>query len=327
MINFIIESFPIWKSSCLIEETYLWNKTLDFFGVNILYYNIGKNRIGEYNMFKKPSMLVEDFHPDNSFGNLAYEASQQGCNILVKENVFNGDELNFFHDGEIVLCQTSLGLALRIQKETNWNPGPWLTAENYECVKYYPILQESGIPLFNGKCKFYTRKNIEQNINSIIKEYGEKESNRIFIRPSSGLKTFTGMVFQWREPYWSQDWFWVEEGTNDSDILMVASPVGHYDRIVAEWRFIASDKEIISGSQYMKESEKEYSEVWEQEAYELAFETAQVFQPDPMYTIDICKTANDKFYVMELNSFSCAGLYGCDLKPVVERMIDITRNL
>jgi len=324
MIKFIIEGFAPWKSDVLRQETAMWKKILD--NLSVTYYIVGKNRKGIL-MMQNPKWLIEDFDPDNKFLDLAEEANRQGCDVRVEKYIpFEGAKLDFFKEDDIVLTQTSINLALQIQKQTNWKPGPWLTAQHYECTHYYPILQKAGIPLLNGNCLFEKRKMIQEHIDEIVKEFGETGSGRIFIRPSSGLKPFTGMVFIYKEPYdlFEIDWYWVTLGTTEDDILLVAKPFGYDDRVTNEWRFIAAEGEIITGSHYMN---SDYETPVAPESLELAIEAAKVYQPDPMYTVDVCKTANGKFHVMELNSFSCAGLYGCDLKPVVERAIDIARKL
>lgn len=321
MIKFVLEGFAPQKSDVLRRETALWKKTLD--NLDVTYYIIGKNRSGRY-MMQNPKWLVEDFDPDNKFADLAAEAERQGCDVRVEKYIpFEGGKLDYFSDEDIVLSQTSINLALQIQKQTNWKPGPWLTAEHYECTHYYPLLQNAGIPLLNGDCMFARRRMIEDHRDMLVKEFGEAGSGRIFIRPSSGLKPFTGMVFIAREPHWSSDWQWVKMGTNENDVLLVARPFGHEDRVTNEWRFIAAEGEIIAGSHYMN---SDYESPVADEAREMAVETAKVYQPDPMYTVDVCKTADGKFHIMELNSFSCAGLYGCDLKLVVERAIEIARR-
>jgi hypothetical protein len=320
-VKFVIEGFAPWKSKCLRDEVELWKKTLTNLGVT--YYIICKNRNGSY-MMQNPKWLIEDFDSDNRFADLAAEAERQGCDVRVEKYIpFEGGELDYFSDDDIVLTQTSINLALQIQKQTNWKPGPWLTAEHYECTHYYPILQSAGIPLLNGDCLFGRRRMVEEHIGMLVKEFGEAQSGRIFIRPSSGLKPFTGMVFIYREPHWSNDWQWVTMGTTEDDILLIAKPFDHNDRVINEWRFIAAEGEIIAGSHYMN---SDYTSPVLDEAREMAIETAKVYQPDPMYTVDVCKTADGKFHIMELNSFSCAGLYGCDLKPVVERAIEIARR-
>jgi hypothetical protein len=41
------------------------------------------------------------------------------------------------------------------------------------------------------------------------------------------------------------------------------------------------------------------------------------WRPDPVFLMDIC-AAEGRLYVLELNSFSCSGLYACDPEAVVK---------
>jgi glutathione synthase/RimK-type ligase-like ATP-grasp enzyme len=50
---------------------------------------------------------------------------------------------------------------------------------------------------------------------------------------------------------------------------------------------------------------------------------------DPIYVIDICLTDKDEYKVLELNSFSCSGLYDCNpniIVYVVESIIKIKES-
>lgn len=322
MIKFVIENFQNWKSEVIREDADNWIKCLDSLGIT--YYIIEKQRNGKYKMIN-PKWFIEDFHPNNSFDKLADEAKRQGYEVYA-EKYLPMEDFNFteiFDKDDIVITQTSISLAIQIQERTNWKPGPWLTSENYECVKYYPILKQDNIPLLNGEGEFHTKSYVETFIENLVDRLGEKESNRLFIRPSSGLKPFTGMVFIYNENWWSNDWFWVNSSCKPTDMLLVAKPLGYENRVIHEWRFIAADGEIITGSHY---SESDYTSEIPKEALELAIKTAKVYQPDPMYTVDICQTADGKYYVMELNSFSCAGLYGCDFNIVVKKIIEIVNK-
>jgi hypothetical protein len=52
-------------------------------------------------------------------------------------------------------------------------------------------------------------------------------------------------------------------------------------------------------------------------AYKVAWEAARLYRPEAAWTIDVCRTVHDNYYVLELNSFSCSGLYKCDKDAVV----------
>ena len=47
---------------------------------------------------------------------------------------------------------------------------------------------------------------------------------------------------------------------------------------------------------------------------------AHGWHPDPVYVIDIVEDNNGKFWLMELNSFSSAGLYACDKQAIVREV-------
>jgi hypothetical protein len=41
------------------------------------------------------------------------------------------------------------------------------------------------------------------------------------------------------------------------------------------------------------------------------------WQPDICYTVDIAEETNGKISLLEINSFSCAGFYDCDISSIV----------
>jgi len=46
------------------------------------------------------------------------------------------------------------------------------------------------------------------------------------------------------------------------------------------------------------------------------------YRPDPIYMMDICVSGN-KLHLLELNSFSCSGLYQCDPSAVVNTVKEL----
>jgi len=155
-----------------------------------------------------------------------------------------------------------------------------------------------------------------------------QQYNALFVRPSSGHKTFTGKVFETK--FFDKDWEWVEEFTDPQSIIIVSS----VKTIEKEWRFIVADHNIITGSLYKQRiggtvSSGKYREILmtsdgiydndDVSALALAIEIAKIkYDTDPMYTIDISKTEDGKFHLLEIGSFSCAGLYDCNPKIIVE---------
>ncbi len=69
---------------------------------------------------------------------------------------------------------------------------------------------------------------------------------------------------------------------------------------------------------YQLNGASKYKREWPDEAIALANKVAQEYEADPMFTIDICQGIDNKFYLLEIGSFSCAGIYSCDVKPIVQ---------
>lgn len=148
------------------------------------------------------------------------------------------------------------------------------------------------------------------------------ENGDLFIRPSSGHKSFTGKVFV--EEYWDSDWEWVEEFTDPESLIVISSP----KLIDREWRFIVADGKVITGSLYKKRIghifTSKYREINDANDFKdaLALEkakkiVAEGYCPDPMFVIDICEH-NGQMFLLEIGSFSCAGLYNCNIQKIVD---------
>ncbi len=257
----------------------------------------------------KPKWLIEDFEEDNNYQRLADEVKRQGmeCELISYLPLQSGN-FNKFAMDDCVIVQSSLQLAAQLMKEKSWVPNAWLTIANYECSKYYAYL---GKHLFNDDYTMLPRAELLRTKDKVFDHFGKEGC--IFIRPSSGFKTFTGKVFT--KENFNYDWGWVEEFTDPESLIVVSTP----KNIKAEWRFVVADGQVISGSQYKLNGSSKYRPEWPKGAKDLAQVVADNYNPDPMWTIDICQGADDKYYVLEIGCFSCAGLYSCELEDVVKQ--------
>ncbi len=275
----------------------------------------------------KPKWLIEDFEADNKFDVLAEEVKRQGMEAeIIRYMPFESGTYNKYGKDECVIVQSSLNLARQLMKEKGWIPGPWLNSKAYECTAFYPYL---GKYLLNKDFIMLPRGSVNDKWSDIINTFcGPDDDDAVFIRPSSGIKTFTGKVFQTK--HLKEDWEWVEEFTEPEDMVIIAS----VKEIEKEWRFVCADHSIITGSLYKQRiggavSSGKYREIPmaphdngdrdDLEAHQLAIAIAsEGYKCDPMYTIDICKTANERFHLLEIGSYSCAGLYDCNPKIMVK---------
>ena len=136
---------------------------------------------------------------------------------------------------------------------------------------------------------------------------------RIFIRPDSPLKLFTGQVAS-REKFASDLEYMAWYEFPPSSIVLVSSP----REILAEWRFVVSRGRIVTGCQYKLDGKLDYRPEYDHAALELAQAIANVdYEPDPAWVMDICKTSDNAYHLLEIGGFSFADLYVCDKSKVV----------
>jgi hypothetical protein len=136
---------------------------------------------------------------------------------------------------------------------------------------------------------------------------------RAFLRPDTGSKLFTGLV--------------VDRDNVDHEInsIQQLSHMAAEDfvwtarakEIHGEFRFVIADGQVIAGSEYRWDGRLDIRSDYPEECRELAQRVAShPWQLDRVYTCDVC-LSEDGVRLVELNGFSSAGLYACDLDAVV----------
>jgi hypothetical protein len=256
--------------------------------------------------------LIEDFAPDNKFQDLADEVCRQGMECeVVKYEPFQSGSYNKFKDEDCVIIQSSINLALQLMRQKKWIPGPWLTANNYKCTTYYGYF---GKYLFNNEYLILPRDEVRRKLNWLYEcSMGARSYKELFFRPDSGLKPFYAGLTTLDD--FESFWKWVEEFTEPTELVVISTP----KRILGEWRFICADHNIITGCQYRTEDRTEFASGYPDGARNIANRVAaETFSPDPMYIIDVCQAYDHQYYLLEINSFSCGGLYYCEMQPIVE---------
>lgn len=246
---------------------------------------------------------------------LAEEIQRQGMIVsLVSEvpEVF----WNIYPQNQCVLFYGSIEFAHQVNNATEdkWIPGVICTSENFLCTTYYPYFQKYLLASSSTTRKFGKLMEYKERI---FNYYGT--SNQIFLRPNSGDKIFTGQIITY-------DDFEEElknlniEGIPDDEIVIISKPRNDID---VEWRFVVADHEVITGTRYSpwRLRLREQTNDLDGRALVFAQEVVDTTQwhPDRIWCLDICHTTDDdKLYVLEINSFSCSGLYACNPKSIVE---------
>jgi hypothetical protein len=141
----------------------------------------------------------------------------------------------------------------------------------------------------------------------------------IFIRPDGGSKSFTGQLFH-KETF-------IKDLDNlrrpPEEIVVVSGPKD----IDEEYRLVVGNGKYITGGQYKSKGklQKAPESSVPQEAIDIAIVAANLYKPDPVYVIDIGMTYQGA-KIVEINSFSCSGLYWCNLEKIVEQVSEIVYN-
>lgn len=134
----------------------------------------------------------------------------------------------------------------------------------------------------------------------------------IFVRPDKVTKSFTGFCVP-------ADAFEFEIGCLDrvsgvgADELVVFASAKPID---LECRYVIADGRVVAKSTYGWTEGFVSSDNTDPRCDEVAWEVARRdWQPDTVYTCDVALSAG-RGRVVELNSFSCSGLYACNTEAV-----------
>ena len=224
-----------------------------------------------------------------------------------------------FTDKDIVIFHGSLQHGVKLTYLPVY-PGVFMTINNYECYKYYG---HYGNILLNEDYLMMGLNDLIRNKEKIFSYFDEyrHQHNKIFIRPSDGAKSFAGQLLTYENFEQDVNVLLQSYGGIDTESLILVS--GLKD-IKEEYRFIVIDGEVISGSLYMDEEnmgtyKAHYDKICtDQDATDFANEVVKLYQPDKAFTIDLCKTKNGEYKLLEINSFNCASMYGNDYDAVVD---------
>jgi len=277
----------------------------------------------------KPKWLLEpDVFEENTIELLRTHLIGSGIDVKIIPYIPFDDDLvdrcsKLYHPEDCVIFYGSLNFGRKLQK-LPWVPGVYLNEEAFKCTSYYPAIGDLLIHYDNFTMLPYGI--LKDKKDQLIDQFG---GERIFIRPNSGVKEFTGFVTNTHRFYDSIElagFYDVEP-----DLLVLVAKAWDLQR---EWRFVVVDQRVISGSlyRYWGETADNYSSadyvlshsrsMWEEckdkQAWEIAEKCVEKYNPDRAWTIDVCQTAEEEYKILEIGCFSCAGMYGNDLGKIVE---------
>ena len=219
--------------------------------------------------------------------------------------------LDFFDDDDCVVIRGSIQFCDMIRKEAKWIPGVYCNWDAFRCINYYPKFKSE---LLNGdEYMILPYGDLLRQKEFIFKTFGQ--SNTVFIRPDAGNKIFTGQAVQ--KEHFERD---LETlgfyDVPDNELCIITYPVN----VVAEYRFVVVGDKVIAGSEYRptrKEIANGGDAVW---AYAQEVVDSLDYSPDRVWSLDVCRTKSGRTKVLEIGSFSCAGMYMCNNDAIVEHV-------
>lgn len=211
-------------------------------------------------------------------------------------------------EGQPVCFRGSLFNAQQVAARTAWRPGSWGPLERFNCSAWYDALKDVMLPGPYHILPAY--KLFEPEGAALLLALNEAASERrIFIRPDSPLKPFAGKVVDRQTLSWAD----LERGFYYEDEALPVVVRGFHP-LGREWRFVVLGAEVITGCEYQARGRAGLTAEIPAKIWSFVREVARGFSPrapHPLYVMDICERGGAP-YVLELNPFASADLYGCD---------------
>lgn len=204
----------------------------------------------------------------------------------------------------------SLENAARFSKELNFVPGALLDETSFS---YSYIFENYKEFVLTENIIFTTIDTLMKN-KEIVKSI-TAETNKIFARPNSPLKEFSGRILDSENLSPAHfDYGFYHSNMNLQIVL------SEYKNIEKEYRFVCINNSIVTGCEYVADGRKGIDSEINKNAWNFAQKIADLKkQNDFAYIIDICKSEG-KLFLVEMNPFSGADLYCCDAEKIINEI-------
>lgn len=275
----------------------------------------------------KVNWIIENFTKENSFKELSEAVEKLGYPLLKINSDYKKKDVSEFlksyysevldiniYQNACVIANGTIKMCKILKEELeNWcAPVLYSDFSKYKCSSYY---SHFGPYLFNDKYCLMSLKEIVRQKFDVWGHYGK--DSVIFCRPDSGEKIFQAGVLDIIDLPQLYD----ANKDYEHDLMLVSTP----KNIKWEGRFIVSKyKEIIAYSTYRFQGNVTIIPAVPEESKKFVKELLNVgYYPDSVFCFDVCQDSDDAYWLMELTSFSSAGLYASNKLDIVKRVSEI----
>ena len=261
--------------------------------------------------------IIENFAKEQSFAELTSAVEKLGYPLIkingdyhhnILANLKSSQKTCVMVNGTIKMCKI-----IRDELKDYCAPILYSDFPKYQCSAYY---SHFGPYLFNDKYCLMSLKEIVRQKFDVFGHYGKE--GVIFIRPDSGEKTFQAGLVDIIDLSTLYD----SNRDVEHDLMLVSTP----KNIKWEGRFIVSKyKEIIAYSTYRFQGLVSKIPSVPSGASKLCQEILNKIEyyPDSVFCLDICEDNDGNYWLLELTSFSSAGLYCSNKEKIAKRVSEI----
>ncbi|WP_196223178.1 ATP-grasp domain-containing protein [Roseibium sp. RKSG952] len=222
-----------------------------------------------------------------------------------------------FGEGECVVAWGSVQFIKHVERRFpgRWTPGFYARMDN---LSYAAFGAHYGDLMMNDDFVIMPfAEFVRRNANS---------GRDHFIRPNRVTKAFTGLVVKADDFDHEVNSLRRLSNVNDDELVVVAAP----KIILGEARFIICGNEVVTGSTYGWDRTLDVRSDVHPSCREVADEVAKRdWKPDTVFTCDVALAEIDGKSVarlLELNAFSCSGLYACDTSAIIDAVGNAARR-
>lgn len=265
-------------------------------------------------MNNKLTWIIENFVKEKSYLDLSSAVKRAGYDLIEIKGDYSSSSISHLN-GQPAIFQGSINMA-KICRNTLPDSKPLIYCNfpAFKCSTYYSHFGEF---LFNDKYTLLSLAELKRQKFFIYGVYGKDAL--IFIRPDDGEKSFQAQLLDMLD----FESFYKEHEDLKHELVLVSNP----KNIRWEGRFVVDGTKIISYSTYRFQGQVTKVFGAPAEAIELVNKVLKVnYRPDPVYCVDVAQDNDGNCWLLELTSFSSAGLYECNKDDIVREVSKIALN-